>query len=69
MRLMLLCCTWRDEPMGEDEASDLPICASCSNSIYDGQYLQALNADWHSDCFRIKVFILSPAGVKMDTVV
>nr|XP_056721140.1 LIM domain kinase 1 [Euleptes europaea] len=52
MRLMLLCCTWRDEPMGEDEGSDLPICASCSNSIYDGQYLQALNADWHSDCFR-----------------
>ncbi|KAL8198722.1 UNVERIFIED_CONTAM: LIM domain kinase 1 [Gekko kuhli] len=52
MRLMLLCCTWRDEPMGEDEGSDLPICASCSKSIYDGQYLQALNADWHADCFR-----------------
>uniref|UniRef100_A0A670JQW5 LIM domain kinase 1 n=1 Tax=Podarcis muralis TaxID=64176 RepID=A0A670JQW5_PODMU len=52
MRLMLLCCTWRDEPMGEDEGSDLPICASCSHNIYDGQYLQALNADWHTDCFR-----------------
>ncbi|XP_005278918.1 LIM domain kinase 1 isoform X1 [Chrysemys picta bellii] len=52
MRLMLLCCTWRDEPMGEDEGSDLPVCASCGHSIYDGQYLQALNADWHADCFR-----------------
>uniref|UniRef100_A0A8D0HI56 LIM domain kinase 1 n=1 Tax=Sphenodon punctatus TaxID=8508 RepID=A0A8D0HI56_SPHPU len=52
MRLMLLCCTWRDEPMGEEEGSDLPVCASCGHSIYDGQYLQALNADWHADCFR-----------------
>ncbi|XP_064893306.1 LIM domain kinase 1 isoform X2 [Columba livia] len=52
MRLMLLCCTWRDEPMGEDEGTDLPVCASCGQGIYDGQYLQALNADWHADCFR-----------------
>ncbi|XP_020861334.1 LIM domain kinase 1 isoform X1 [Phascolarctos cinereus] len=52
MRLMLLCCTWREERMGEEEGSDLPVCSSCGQSIYDGQYLQALNADWHSDCFR-----------------
>uniref|UniRef100_A0A8C3BJF3 LIM domain kinase 1 n=1 Tax=Cairina moschata TaxID=8855 RepID=A0A8C3BJF3_CAIMO len=52
MRLMLLCCTWRDEPMGEEEGTDLPVCASCGQGIYDGQYLQALNADWHADCFR-----------------
>ncbi|KAL8198718.1 UNVERIFIED_CONTAM: hypothetical protein K2H54_021550 [Gekko kuhli] len=45
--------------MGEDEGSDLPICASCSNSIYDGQYLQALNADWHADCFSAVASILS----------
>ncbi|KFV67381.1 LIM domain kinase 1, partial [Dryobates pubescens] len=32
--------------------SDLPVCASCGQGIYDGQYLQALNADWHADCFR-----------------
>uniref|UniRef100_K7FEW4 LIM domain kinase 1 n=1 Tax=Pelodiscus sinensis TaxID=13735 RepID=K7FEW4_PELSI len=32
--------------------SDLPVCASCGHSIYDGQYLQALDADWHTDCFR-----------------
>ncbi|KAB0394264.1 hypothetical protein E2I00_007178, partial [Balaenoptera physalus] len=32
--------------------SELPVCASCGQRIYDGQYLQALNADWHSDCFR-----------------
>lgn len=28
------------------------MCASCGQGIYDGQYLQALNADWHADCFR-----------------
>lgn len=37
--------------MGE-EGSELPVCASCGQRIYDGQYLQALNADWHADCFR-----------------
>ncbi|XP_038615103.1 LIM domain kinase 1 isoform X1 [Tachyglossus aculeatus] len=52
MRLMLLCCTWRDGHMGEEEGNDLPLCADCGQSIFDGQYLQALNADWHSDCFR-----------------
>ncbi|NXG66434.1 LIMK1 kinase, partial [Hemiprocne comata] len=67
MRVMLLCCTWRDEPMGEEEGAvtvlsllcpplhpgtDLPVCASCGQGIFDGQYLQALSADWHADCFR-----------------
>nr|XP_033777665.1 LIM domain kinase 1 isoform X2 [Geotrypetes seraphini] len=52
MRLMLLCCSWRDEHMGEEEGNDLPLCASCGECIYDGQYLQALGSDWHSDCFR-----------------
>lgn len=32
--------------------SELPVCASCGQRIYDGQYLQALSADWHADCFR-----------------
>ncbi|XP_017695667.1 PREDICTED: LIM domain kinase 1-like, partial [Lepidothrix coronata] len=32
--------------------TNLPVCASCGQGIYDGQYLQALKADWHSDCFR-----------------
>ncbi|XP_053313218.1 LIM domain kinase 1 isoform X1 [Spea bombifrons] len=52
MRLMLLCCTWSEEHMGEEEGNELPVCASCGQSIYDGCYLQALAADWHSDCFR-----------------
>ncbi|XP_066552130.1 LIM domain kinase 1 isoform X1 [Amia ocellicauda] len=53
MRLMLLCCTWKDERMGEDEAGgSLPVCAGCRQSIYDNQYLQALNTDWHTVCFR-----------------
>ncbi|XP_013008057.1 LIM domain kinase 1 isoform X2 [Cavia porcellus] len=53
MRLTLLCCTWREERMGE-EGSELPVCARCGQRIYDGQYLQALNADWHADCFRLR---------------
>ncbi|XP_055051803.1 LIM domain kinase 1a isoform X1 [Misgurnus anguillicaudatus] len=53
MRLMLLCCTWKDERMGEEEAGGrLPECAGCRQHIYDEQYLQALNTDWHTLCFR-----------------
>ncbi|KAG7282501.1 hypothetical protein CRUP_020216 [Coryphaenoides rupestris] len=53
MKLMLLCCTWKDERMGEEEAGgSLPVCAGCKQRIYDEQYLQALNADWHTVCFR-----------------
>ncbi|GAA6072858.1 LIM domain kinase 1a isoform X1 [Tachysurus ichikawai] len=53
MRLMLLCCSWKDERMGEDEAGGrLPLCAGCRQHIYDEQYLQALSTDWHTICFR-----------------
>ncbi|XP_042194761.1 LIM domain kinase 1a isoform X2 [Callorhinchus milii] len=52
MWLMLLCCTWRDDRMGDEEGGCVPCCAGCGRSIYDGQYLQALNTDWHSTCFR-----------------
>ncbi|XP_069802387.1 LIM domain kinase 1 isoform X1 [Dendropsophus ebraccatus] len=52
MRLMLLCCSWSEEHMGEEEGNGLPVCASCGQSIYDGRYLQALDSDWHTDCFR-----------------
>ncbi|XP_051966749.1 LIM domain kinase 1-like isoform X1 [Xyrauchen texanus] len=53
MRLMLLCCTWKDERMGEEEAArKLPVCSGCRQHIYDEQYLQALNTDWHTLCFR-----------------
>ncbi|KAL7851488.1 hypothetical protein AOLI_G00218440 [Acnodon oligacanthus] len=72
MRFMLLCCTWKDERMGEDEDEDhfrshpcrnpdppeasgsLPVCAGCRQRIYDEQYLQALNTDWHTVCFRLE---------------
>uniref|UniRef100_A0A4W4GA46 LIM domain kinase 1 n=1 Tax=Electrophorus electricus TaxID=8005 RepID=A0A4W4GA46_ELEEL len=30
----------------------VPLCAGCKQHIYDGQYLQALNTDWHTLCFR-----------------
>ncbi|KAJ8392139.1 hypothetical protein AAFF_G00079450 [Aldrovandia affinis] len=52
MRLMLLCCTWKDERMGDEAGGSLPVCASCTQRIYDEQYLQALNTDWHTACFR-----------------
>ncbi|XP_053729118.1 LIM domain kinase 1a isoform X1 [Synchiropus splendidus] len=53
MRLMLLCCYWKEERMGEEEAGgSLPVCAGCRLRIYDEQYLQALNTDWHTICFR-----------------
>lgn len=29
-----------------------PVCAGCKQRIYDEQYLQALNTDWHTVCFR-----------------
>uniref|UniRef100_A0A8C7SSJ3 LIM domain kinase 1 n=1 Tax=Oncorhynchus mykiss TaxID=8022 RepID=A0A8C7SSJ3_ONCMY len=39
--------------MGEEEAGrSLPVCAGCRQRIYDEQYLQALNTDWHTVCFR-----------------
>ncbi|XP_063090385.1 LIM domain kinase 1 isoform X4 [Cavia porcellus] len=40
--------------------SELPVCARCGQRIYDGQYLQALNADWHADCFRVDPGCMSP---------
>ncbi|XP_077336766.1 LIM domain kinase 1 isoform X3 [Lithobates pipiens] len=52
MRLMLLCCSWSEEHMGEEEGNELPVCTSCRQSIFDGRYLQALESDWHTDCFR-----------------
>ncbi|NP_001036156.1 LIM domain kinase 1a [Danio rerio] len=53
MRLMLLCCTWKDERMGEEEAGvGLPVCSGCGQQIYDDQYLQALSSDWHTLCCR-----------------
>ncbi|KAI1902855.1 hypothetical protein AGOR_G00020580 [Albula goreensis] len=53
MRLMLFCCTWKDDRMGEEEADRrLPVCSGCRLRIYDDQYLQALESDWHSVCFR-----------------
>uniref|UniRef100_A0A4W5PBJ4 LIM domain kinase 1 n=1 Tax=Hucho hucho TaxID=62062 RepID=A0A4W5PBJ4_9TELE len=33
-------------------AKSLPVCAGCRQRIYDEQYLQALNTDWHTVCFR-----------------
>lgn len=46
--------------MGE-EGSELFVCVSCGQRIYDGQYFQVLNVDWYVDCFRCcdcSVFLL-----------
>uniref|UniRef100_A0A8C7AJ57 LIM domain kinase 1 n=1 Tax=Neovison vison TaxID=452646 RepID=A0A8C7AJ57_NEOVI len=43
--------SWSSADLGH-RGSELPVCASCGQRIYDGQYLQALSADWHADCFR-----------------
>lgn len=60
-RDLICCCGWPGLAGGVTAlsprvplpaGSDLPVCASCGQGIYDGQYLQALKADWHADCFR-----------------
>lgn len=38
----------------------LPVCAACKQRIYDEQYLQALNSDWHAICFRYVTEIKHP---------
>uniref|UniRef100_A0A8C7SQQ2 LIM domain kinase 1 n=1 Tax=Oncorhynchus mykiss TaxID=8022 RepID=A0A8C7SQQ2_ONCMY len=43
-----LICTFRTKVPGRS----LPVCAGCRQRIYDEQYLQALNTDWHTVCFR-----------------
>ena len=32
------------------------ICAGCLNIIEDDEVLQALNSEWHVDCFRYGAF-------------
>uniref|UniRef100_A0AAR2JB70 LIM domain kinase 1 n=1 Tax=Pygocentrus nattereri TaxID=42514 RepID=A0AAR2JB70_PYGNA len=45
VRLILVRYTWV-------ASGSLPVCAGCRQRIYDEQYLQALNTDWHTVCFR-----------------
>ena len=28
------------------------VCSACLNCIHDNEYIEALNKEWHSDCFR-----------------
>uniref|UniRef100_A0A8C5KEI0 LIM domain kinase 1 n=1 Tax=Jaculus jaculus TaxID=51337 RepID=A0A8C5KEI0_JACJA len=54
MHLEFVCSGWRTVSYSASTpaGSELPVCASCGQRIYDGRYLQALDADWHADCFR-----------------
>lgn len=39
----------------EDGGDEAFVCAGCLNAIDDDEFLQALNAEWHTDCFRCSV--------------
>lgn len=41
--------------MEEPNTIESSRCAGCSNDISDGDYVSALNQDWHQDCFRCSV--------------
>lgn len=32
------------------------VCSACLNHINDNEYIEALNKEWHSDCFRYAFF-------------
>lgn len=37
---------------GTGACSESSVCAGCLNSIDEDEYIQALNQDWHLECFR-----------------
>lgn len=37
---------------GTSACSETSVCASCLNSIDEEEFIQALNQDWHIECFR-----------------
>lgn len=34
---------------------EVTVCAGCMNAIEDDEFLQALNSEWHTECFRCSV--------------
>uniref|UniRef100_A0A674EBU5 LIM domain kinase 1 n=1 Tax=Salmo trutta TaxID=8032 RepID=A0A674EBU5_SALTR len=52
LRKVLCCCSGIDLHFSHQTGRSLPVCAGCRQRIYDEQYLQALNTDWHTVCFR-----------------
>lgn len=63
--LMHYCCCFATA------GGSLPVCAGCKQRIYDEQYLQALNNDWHTACFRYsspqRVHIMASLDVHLHT--
>lgn len=35
-----------------DDVTKQNVCSACLNCILDNEYIEALNKEWHSDCFR-----------------
>lgn len=33
-------------------ASDLSVCAGCLNVLDEDEFIEALNQEWHTECFR-----------------
>ncbi len=40
-----------------DDVTKQNVCSACLNHIHDNEYIEALNKEWHSDCFRY-MFVL-----------
>lgn len=40
------------DPGGGEEGGGPLICAGCLNAIEDDEFIQALNQEWHIDCFQ-----------------
>uniref|UniRef100_A0A0P6GFT1 LIM domain kinase 1 n=1 Tax=Daphnia magna TaxID=35525 RepID=A0A0P6GFT1_9CRUS len=38
-----------------DDVAKPNVCSACLNHIHDNEYIEALNKEWHSDCFRCSV--------------
>lgn len=38
--------------LGGEESGGTLICAGCLNAIDEDEFIQALNQEWHIDCFR-----------------
>lgn len=39
------------------EDGEPSFCAACRNEVEEGEFVHALNQDWHLECFRFVAFI------------
>ena len=50
-------CVWfgRNVWVFLDDVTQPTVCSACLNRIHDNEYIEALNKEWHTDCFRYVV--------------